>query len=37
MNIACKEGTWMELAHDRVKWRVLVLVASNLRVMAPEN
>jgi hypothetical protein len=27
----------MKLAHDSVQWRVLVFLASKLRVMAPEN
>jgi hypothetical protein len=29
-------GRWMELAQDRVQWRVLVLAALNLRVLLPE-
>jgi hypothetical protein len=27
-----KEVVWMELAHDRIEWRALVLAVFNLRV-----
>jgi hypothetical protein len=35
-DISCEDVRWMELAQDRVQWRVLVLAVLNLRVMLPE-
>jgi hypothetical protein len=32
----CKDGRWMELAQDRVQWRVLILVVLNPRVLLLE-
>jgi hypothetical protein len=28
-------GRWMEMAHDRVKWRAVVLNVFNLRILLP--
>jgi uncharacterized protein YraI len=31
MEVACEDGTWMELAQNRVQWWVLVLAVLNIR------
>jgi hypothetical protein len=36
-NVGCEDGTWMELAQDRVQWQALVLAVLNLRVLLPES
>jgi hypothetical protein len=35
--MGCEHGRWMELAHDRVQSRVVVLAVLNLRVLLPES
>jgi hypothetical protein len=35
--IGCEDGSWKELAQDRVQWRTLMLGLLNLRVLLPEN
>jgi hypothetical protein len=35
--IGCEDGSWMELAEDRVQWQALVLAVLNLLVLLPES
>jgi len=35
--MCCEDGSWIELAQDRVQWQVLVPAVSNLCVLLPEN
>jgi hypothetical protein len=35
--IGCEDGTWMELAQDRVQLRGLVLAVLNLQVLLPQS
>jgi hypothetical protein len=37
MEISCVTGKWMNLAQDRVQWRVLVLVVLNLQTLLPDQ
>ena len=37
MEIGCEDGTWIELAQDRVQWLVLVLASLNRCVLLPES
>jgi hypothetical protein len=32
----CEDGSWMELAQDRVEWWVLILAVLNFLVLLPE-
>jgi hypothetical protein len=33
----CEDGRWMEIAHDCVQWRSLVLAVLSIRVLQPEH
>ena len=35
--MGCEDGSWMELAQDRVQWQALVLAVLNLLVLLPES
>jgi len=37
MEIGCEDGSWMELAQDRVQWWALVLAMLKLCVLLPES
>ena len=37
MEIGCGDGSWMELAQDRVQWWALVLAVLNRCVLLPES
>jgi hypothetical protein len=35
--MGCEDERWMELAQERVLWRVLVIAVWNLRVLLPKS
>jgi hypothetical protein len=34
--IDCEDGSWMEVARDRVPWQVSILAVLNLHVLLPQ-